>query len=134
MGPDLDGRNPRVSVHRQSFNESDVGLCGVGLSILLVVIGDIGLAHDIEEGVPPVNRSSTVLLDSFVALGVGDDDRGDGLVSGGSDGGQSTSTSGMPRRTLSPALTLGLKCLPSSWTVSMPTWMSSSTPLADRRP
>ena len=34
-----------------------------------------------------MNRSSTVLLDPLVALGVGDDDRGDGLVAGGTDGG-----------------------------------------------
>ena len=34
-----------------------------------------------------MNRSSTVLLDPLVALGVGNDDRGDGLVAGGSDGG-----------------------------------------------
>ena len=47
---------------------------------------------------------------------------------------QSTSASTSPRRTMSPFATCGVKPRPSSFTVSIPMWMSTWTPDADLMP
>ncbi len=65
-----------------------------------------------EERIASVNRLAPCSCNPLVALGVGNDDQGDGLVSAAPTAAQSTSTGGMPRRTLSPALTLGLSACP----------------------